>query len=209
MATVMAVPRFKKKAIRVCLVALRPVCLLTIIFSGIEIKLPLESASPKMLQAIVKGTILTDRERRTLSSLLIILCLVAGIVTGSTRVIDTSPPGPRELVWRVKSDTGVLFLMGSIHALAPSDYPLPARLQRTFQLADQYVFEVDLDEANGPLVQEFVSSRGVYSNGGSIRSVLAPAAYQKLQNLAAANNLTPPPSTRIGHGSFPRSWRTI
>jgi uncharacterized protein YbaP (TraB family) len=54
-------------------------------------------------------------------------------------------PG-RSFLWRVTSPTSSLHLLGSIHLMKPSDYPLSAPIEEAFAASRVMVFEVDLDK---------------------------------------------------------------
>jgi len=91
-------------------------------------------------------------------------------------------PRRQDFLWVVTNRNATVYLLGSIHALRPSDYPLPAALDLAFCDASRVVFEIKYDELNSPLGLSYVSSRSVYPNGESIQQHISPETYQLLKN---------------------------
>ena len=51
--------------------------------------------------------------------------------------------------WQVRSsDGGELWLLGSVHYLRESDYPLPETVDRLYLHSESLVMEIDLDDRN-------------------------------------------------------------
>jgi len=90
-------------------------------------------------------------------------------------------------VWQVTdSQGGELWLLGSIHYLRDQDYPLPTSIDRLYARADALVMEIDLDDLNPLAVQSAFLDAGALPASSSLRSVLAPAVYERLEAQAGA-----------------------
>ena len=50
-------------------------------------------------------------------------------------------------LWELEGARGRVQLLGSIHFLRPSDFPLPAAMERAYDEADVLVMEIDMDNA--------------------------------------------------------------
>ena len=91
-------------------------------------------------------------------------------------------------VWKVTAAGGhVLYLGGSIHALRPSDYPLPSAYNRAFDASIRLVFEVDpktLEQATKELVKA-----GQYPKGDSLKNHVDPRTYDYLRRFFAIRNV--------------------
>jgi len=72
--------------------------------------------------------------------------------------------GPISL-WRAQHLDSTVYLLGSIHALTPAFYPLPAAMDNAFDAADRVVFEVDLQRVNDSAVVSLVRDKGLYPTG--------------------------------------------
>ena len=83
-------------------------------------------------------------------------------------------------VWKVMAADGhVLYLGGSIHALAPSDYPLPSAYNRAFDASARLVFEDDpktSEQATNDLLKA-----GRYPRGDSLKNHVDARTYDYLQ----------------------------
>ncbi|MEO1132118.1 MAG: TraB/GumN family protein, partial [Cyanobacteria bacterium J06639_1] len=63
--------------------------------------------------------------------------------------IQTATAAPdRAFVWKVESPTNTLYLLGSIHVLQASDYPLDPEMQAAFDDAENVIFEIDMSATN-------------------------------------------------------------
>ena len=71
----------------------------------------------------------------------------------------TTAPVP--LLWKVSDRDNTLYLLGSLHLLKPSDYPLSGDVDRAFADAEKVVFEVALEELADPATaQKFLLAAG-------------------------------------------------
>lgn len=89
-------------------------------------------------------------------------------------------------VWRVSSPDGArtLYLAGSVHALRPSDYPLPAAYDTAFAASERLAFEStprDLDERGGPRL----ARAAIYPPGTELKDHVDPRTYAYLQRVLA------------------------
>ena len=74
--------------------------------------------------------------RRVIAALALVSCLAHG---------DPA-------AWRVTSDAGgELWLLGSVHYLRESDYPLPPNIDRLHEQSDGLVMEIDFDDLDWEL----------------------------------------------------------
>lgn len=89
-------------------------------------------------------------------------------------------------VWKVSQGQNTLYLGGTIHLLAPSDYPLPTVFDQAYQSADVLVFEVDTGAMKTQDFQRLMLQRSTYRNGESLETTLAPATYKALKDFLHA-----------------------
>lgn len=106
-------------------------------------------------------------------------------------------------VWEVSRGDALLYLGGTIHALRPSDYPLPEEFEYAYAAADEIYFEVDLRAALDPAFQATALQSYSYNDGRSLYAVLSEEVYTDFYTLAgrfgvpagALDNLKPSPAT--------------
>lgn len=62
-------------------------------------------------------------------------------------------------LWQVESTSNTVYLLGSIHLLRETDYPLSQPIQAAFEDAEAVVFEIDIAESKSPqAVETFVQA---------------------------------------------------
>lgn len=96
---------------------------------------------------------------------------------------DESQSG-KVFLWSIESPQNTLYLLGSVHLLQEKDYPLPAVLETAYQDAERLVFEVDLNEAQSPEVQQLMLKKATLSNGETLQTVLSSKTYQLAEQKA-------------------------
>jgi len=93
------------------------------------------------------------------------------------------PTQQNSAVWEIQRN-GELegYLVGSIHVMKPTAYPLAPAFTQSLTQADLVVFETKLDEV---LVQsESLFELGLYQDGTTLQQTLPPKTYNQLQTLA-------------------------
>lgn len=87
-------------------------------------------------------------------------------------------------VWEVSRGDARLYLGGTIHALRQSDYPLPEEFDFAYAEADEILFEVDMNQALDPALQNTLLALASYTDGRSLQTVLSEATYTGFYDLA-------------------------
>src|SRR5215510_10697730 len=83
----------------------------------------------------------------------------------------------KDCLWRVKTPASTLYLLGSVHALESSDYPLAASYEAAYSAAQQVAFEINIDDATTSAMQNYILNKAALPNGKSIKSLLSSATY--------------------------------
>jgi uncharacterized protein len=85
--------------------------------------------------------------------------------------------------WEVSDGrhSGRLWLLGSVHYLRASDYPLPTLVDTLYRDADELVMELDLDDLDGPEAQSRLLSAAALPAGHSLAHTLGGELYGRLQ----------------------------
>ena len=87
-------------------------------------------------------------------------------------------------LWRVQGTSNVVYLLGSIHLLKSTDYPLPAVIESAFTNSQVAVFETDLDKLESPEGQATMMSKVSLPEGQTLKQNLSPKAYESLSKHA-------------------------
>jgi len=88
-------------------------------------------------------------------------------------------------LWQYTSATARVYLVGSVHVLKESLYPLPPQLERAFQQADFLVLEVDTIHIDPQLLQQKVRQYALLPPGQTLSTLLPPTLLTPLQSLLA------------------------
>ena len=91
-----------------------------------------------------------------------------------------APPKPICL-WEASKDGRTHYLLGSVHVLRASDYPLPAAMQDAYKAAGRVVFEADITALNSPAAQARMLQLGTYPEGKTLFKQLPADVAKKLR----------------------------
>lgn len=89
--------------------------------------------------------------------------------------------GGRSMLWRVESEGRSLYILGSVHMLPKSAYPLAPAIEQAFEESDRIAFELNLDSATNMGNAFALVQRGTYQDGRTLRSSISPETYKLLQ----------------------------
>lgn len=84
----------------------------------------------------------------------------------------------KSTLWRVRGDHNVVYLLGSIHILPKSIYPLHPALEHAFADSQEVAFEVDIGRATGGRVEQAFSQIGTYPKGDDLSHHVSPLTLQ-------------------------------
>jgi uncharacterized protein len=87
----------------------------------------------------------------------------------------------KTFAWKATGKGGTIYLMGSIHVMSASFYPLNPALEAAFKDADLLVEEVDLAEMLDPMAQMSILTKGMLPSNQSLDKVLSPATLALVQ----------------------------
>ncbi len=90
----------------------------------------------------------------------------------------------KHYLWRVSKGGHSLYIAGSVHVLRPSDYPLPAVMEQSFESSVGLVEEIDLADLDAEGMQADMLKAGSYQDGRTLQSALPSDLYQKLARRA-------------------------
>jgi uncharacterized protein len=93
--------------------------------------------------------------------------------------------GNRSTLWQVKGSHNSVYLLGSIHVLPVSAYPLNPALQQAFNNSQRVVFEVDLNAVSQQAVLREFEEVGVYPPGDNLEHHVSPATIRLVKQVLA------------------------
>src|SRR5437763_10444483 len=92
----------------------------------------------------------------------------------------------KTFAWKATGKGGTIYLMGSIHLMSESFYPLNPALEAAFKDSDLLVEEVDMAEMSDPTTQLSMLTRGMLPSNQSLESVLTPATMALVKKATGA-----------------------
>jgi uncharacterized protein YbaP (TraB family) len=78
----------------------------------------------------------------------------------------------RHPVWVIQGKHNSIYLLGSIHVLRQSDYPLPAALEQAYREAEVLYMEIDVDDLDESEALAFTLGKGMLPLDRSLEDVL-------------------------------------
>lgn len=91
--------------------------------------------------------------------------------------------GPLPL-WELEAGSNRVLLMGSVHFLRPTDYPLREGLQQAYELADTLVMEIDMSAIDQEALQSALSLMTIDPEGRGLRELLGDEDFMEASQLA-------------------------
>lgn len=99
-----------------------------------------------------------------------------------TLLITTLASGTlaKSCLWKVTSESGTLYLQGSIHLLKADNYPLAPAIEDAYAASTALVLEVDMKEMAAPEAQQNIGTKALLPAGESLSQILDEDSYQAL-----------------------------
>src|SRR6202140_5801377 len=115
--------------------------------------------------------------RRTLFPRGLVLCALLLCVAARA-------DGALHSLWELHGKHNTVYLLGSIHVLRPSDYPLPPVMLEAYRDAKSVLMEVNLQEISSEQVQAEMLGSAVLPEGKTLPGVLGRERYGRADALA-------------------------
>ncbi len=111
------------------------------------------------------------------------LLALALLLAGSAAGAADAP-----FLWEITGPKAHHYLMGSVHLLPETAYPLPSALDHAYAAADTLVLESDLAALTSPQLQAQMLAMGSTATG--LKSEVGEALYQRVQAYARAHAIS-------------------
>ena len=95
----------------------------------------------------------------------------------------------KNMLWKVETKKGNVYLLGSIHLMKKDHYPLDEAIEKAFEKADVLVLEVNPDSMNVPAVRMRMMGQAMFSDGRTLKSSLSDSMYLLLEQKLAGMGL--------------------
>jgi uncharacterized protein len=86
-------------------------------------------------------------------------------------------------LWELHGKHNIVYVLGSIHTLRASDYPLAPVIMDAYRDSKSLVMEIDLNEIESPDVQTEMLQSAALPEGKTLEQIVGPARYAHAQDL--------------------------
>jgi uncharacterized protein YbaP (TraB family) len=107
---------------------------------------------------------------------------VSAVIAGALAVLSAvshTTAATRDFIWKISSQQGQIYLVGSVHMLTKDYYPLSGALDAAFKDSNLLVEEVDLAEMEGADALQMLA-RGMLPGDQSLEKVLSASTYAQV-----------------------------
>lgn len=95
----------------------------------------------------------------------------------------------KHCLWRVETETNTVYLLGSLHMLKPSHYPLSGVIERAFTDTRHMVTEVNIDSMLAPNVINTMAMTAMYTDGSNLQQNVSEKTFLLTQNIVEESGL--------------------
>jgi uncharacterized protein YbaP (TraB family) len=107
---------------------------------------------------------------RTIGICFCLLLLSLLVAAGDVGAQDKS------FLWRIQSDKGNIYILGSVHFLKKENYPLSKAIEQAFDSTQKVVLEIDLKSEDTGTVQRVTLEKGV-NRDRTLQQSISPETY--------------------------------
>jgi uncharacterized protein YbaP (TraB family) len=86
--------------------------------------------------------------------------------------------GEKSFLWKVQSKTATAFILGSVHLAKPDIYPLPGKIEESFDKSSVLALEADPAKAQDPALLQQMLAAAAYAKGGRLKEHLSGETYE-------------------------------
>jgi uncharacterized protein len=90
----------------------------------------------------------------------------------------------QHMLWALHGKHNTVYMLGSIHTLRASDYPLAAAVLDAYRDSKSLIMEINLDEIDSTEIQAEMLSSATLPEGKTLHDVMGPERYVRAQKLA-------------------------
>lgn len=128
--------------------------------------------------------------KHRLNVLTFLICFLIIIAPFTAAEGEISTNASKHFVWSVKGRKNTVYLMGSIHMLRQSSYPLPQTVEETYNCCRRVAFETNIESAGSSYFEKKRNKQGLYPKGQSLSGNISPQTYSLLKEKMKAAGLT-------------------
>jgi len=122
----------------------------------------------------------------------------ASVLLVAASVILAAQDEPRHFLWKVTSpEGGEAYLLGSVHVLTKSFYPLSPVIEQAFASSKVLVEEVDLDEMDDPATMMRLVGKAMLPDGQTLDQLVSKDTFEAVRARAETHGVPMPVLQRM------------
>jgi uncharacterized protein YbaP (TraB family) len=90
---------------------------------------------------------------------------------------EKSDTGQKSFLWKVQSKTTTAYILGSVHLAKADMYPLPQKIEESFDKSAVLALEADPAKAKDEKLLQLMLASALYPGGGTLREHLSHETY--------------------------------
>jgi uncharacterized protein YbaP (TraB family) len=127
--------------------------------------------------------------------ILLFFALIASNHLDAQQAEETTPS--KSCLWEVKAKSARVFLLGSLHVLKSSAYPLAPEIDRAYASSQRLVFETDVEAMMEPAILAKMMEMGLYPEGQNLFQHISETTREKLEEKLRKLGLSPADFSRF------------
>jgi len=137
--------------------------------------------------------------KKTNRAITFFIVLLFGLVVSNhlyaQQTEETTPS--KSCLWEVKTTSARVFLLGSLHVLKSSAYPLAPEIDRAYASSQRLVFETDIGAMMDPAILAKMMEMGIYPEGQDLFQHISETTRKKLEEKLQELGLSPADFSRF------------
>lgn len=91
---------------------------------------------------------------------------------------EKSGAGEKSFLWKVRAKTATVFILGSVHLAKPDIYPLPRKIEESFDKSAVLALEADPAKAQDTALLQRMLAAATYAKGGTLKEHLSMENFE-------------------------------
>jgi uncharacterized protein YbaP (TraB family) len=91
---------------------------------------------------------------------------------------EKSGAGTKNFLWKVQAKTATVFILGSVHLAKPDIYPLPRKIEESFDESAVLALEADPAKAQDPALLRQMLAAAAYAKGRTLKEHISVETFE-------------------------------
>jgi uncharacterized protein YbaP (TraB family) len=100
------------------------------------------------------------------------------LLVSSVQAGESAGAGPKSFLWKVQSKAATAFILGSVHLAKPDIYPLPRKIEESFDKSAVLALEADPAKAQDTALLRQMLVAAAYAKGGTLKEHLSKETFE-------------------------------